>query len=57
MRFLAVRRLLFPDPLAVLGSRLYADMIVYRGSNPLLTAEVAFSGLNRNVPQEELNLL
>ena len=37
-------------------SRLDANMIVDSSSNPLLAAEIAFGSLNRNVPQQELNL-
>jgi hypothetical protein len=33
------------------------DEIVHRSANPLLTAEIAFSGLHGNVPEEELDLI
>jgi|GraSoi2013_115cm_1033766.scaffolds.fasta_scaffold108679_2 hypothetical protein len=53
---LATCRQAFRNVLSSRRSRLETDSIIDRGSNPLLTAEIAFSGLNRNVTQEELNL-
>lgn len=37
--------------------RFDTDTIIHGRSNSLLAAQVAFGGLNRNMPQQELNLL
>ena len=38
------------------GIRLDANAVVHRVSDALLTPEVAFRRLNRDMPQQELNL-
>jgi len=41
----------------VSGIRLDADPVIDGRSNPLLAAQVAFGSLNRDVPEQKLNLL
>jgi len=37
--------------------RLNSELVVDRTTQPLLAADVSFGRLNRNVPEQELNLL
>jgi hypothetical protein len=37
--------------------RFQPDVIIHSSPEPLLTAQVSFGRLHRNVPQQELNLL
>jgi hypothetical protein len=39
------------------GARFDADLVINRLFEPLLATKILFCGLNRNMPQKELNLL
>jgi hypothetical protein len=36
--------------------RLYPDLVIYSNANSLLTSQITLRGLNRHVPEQELNL-